>query len=177
MNRVGPSVIFFPPRGGWWEKKISTPLPFFFGSLRVTCHKEVASPRRSRLAKKKSGVLADQPRDGEGERRSVVAMLAIDGRTRIASSRRPTRGSRVDIRVAPRPTAHAHARARVAPNSSLVPLKVAARARERCAAPGLGLGLRVRVRARARAGWLGLGLGLGLGHEHERREHRTEGVD
>ena len=63
-------------------------------------------------------------------------MLAIDGRTRIASSGRPTRGSRVDIRVAPRPTAHAHARARVAPNSSLVPLKVAARARERCAAPG-----------------------------------------
>ena len=31
-------------------------------------------------------------------------MLAIDGRTRIASSGRPTRGSRVDIRAAPRPS-------------------------------------------------------------------------
>ena len=34
----------------------------------------------------------------------MVAMLAIDGQTRIASSRRPTRGLRVDIRVAPRPS-------------------------------------------------------------------------
>ena len=33
----------------------------------------------------------------------MVAMVAIDGRTRIASPHRPTRGSRVDIRVAPRP--------------------------------------------------------------------------
>jgi len=86
----------------------------------------------------------------------MVAMVAIDGRTRIASSHRPSRGSRVDVRVAPRPwprgiglcLAGYHTRpmhARVAPNSSLVLLKVAARARERCAAPGLGLGLRVRA--------------------------------
>ena len=36
---------------------------------------------------------------------AMVAMVAIDGRTRIASSRRPTRGSGVVRRVPPRPPA------------------------------------------------------------------------
>ena len=73
-------------------------------------------------------------------------MLAIDGRTRIASSGRPTRGSRVDIRVAPRPTAHARCtRTRGA--------KLVA-----CAAEGGSESTR-----EVRSTWLGLGLGLGLG--------------
>ena len=47
LKGVDPSDIFFSSAVGVVEKKkISTHLPFFFGSLRVTCHKEIASPRK-----------------------------------------------------------------------------------------------------------------------------------
>ena len=74
------------------EKKIFTTLPFFFGSLRVTCHKEAASPRKVRrvLADQRCGWRGLTHRCGSGWGRTRAAASACTARA-TRSARSPQR--------------------------------------------------------------------------------------